>query len=275
MPLYMDRHEAAGPELDAHEAFAAHLLDLEVQKKYDTRYLTYWLDPERGAAFCLVDAPSRDAAESVHRESHGMIASEIIEVQEDMVVEFLGRINDPLGTSKAQPIIESAFRTIVFTDIEGSTRMTQRLGDLGAMELLRDHNEIVRSALKEHGGSEVKHTGDGIMASFFSVTSALQSTIVIQRSLLEHNQAHEEAAVHVRVGLSAGEPVCDGGDLFGSAVQLARRICDAAEPGCIFTSNVIRELAIGKSFTFMDRGEASLKGFDDPVRLHELRWLPE
>ena len=273
MPLFMDRHE--GTEIDPVDAYAAHLLDLQVQKKYNARYLTYWLDTERGAGFCLVDAPSRDAAANVHRESHGMIANEIIEVREQDVADFLGRIGDPKGTSQAQPIAESAFRTIVFTDIEGSTRMTQRLGDAGAMDMLRDHNEIVRDALQKHSGSEVKHTGDGIMASFASVTSALESTIVIQRSLLAHNQAHEDAAVHVRVGLSAGEPVCDGGDLFGAAVQLARRICDAAEPGCIFTSNVIRELAIGKNFTFKDRGEASLKGFDDPVRLHELHWSAE
>jgi class 3 adenylate cyclase len=270
MPLFMDRHE--GTEIDPVDAFAAHLLDLQVQKKYNARYLTYWLDVNRGAAFCLVEAPSRDAAEGVHRESHGMIANEIIEVNEGAVADFLGRIGDPQGTSQAQPIAESAFRTIVFTDIEGSTQQTQRLGDNAAMELLRDHNEIVRDALQKHGGSEVKHTGDGIMASFSSVTSALESTIVIQRSLLAHNQAHEDAAVHVRVGLNAGEPVCDGGDLFGSAVQLARRICDAAEPGCIFTSSVIKDLSIGKNFTFKDRGEATLKGFDDPVRLHELHW---
>jgi class 3 adenylate cyclase len=275
MPLYLDRHNATASVVDPKEAYAGHLLDLEVQKKYDVRYLTYWLDPKRGAAFCLVDAPSREAAERVHRESHGDIASEIIEVNEEQVIEYLGRISDPLGTSMEQPIAESAFRTIVFTDIEGSTQLTERLGDEGVMALLREHNEIVRSALRAHGGSEIKHTGDGIMASFAAVTTALESTILIQRSLLEHNQASEDAAVQVRVGLSAGEPVCDGGDLFGAAVIMARRICDAADPGCIFTSNVIRELAIGKKFTFKDRGEMSLKGFADPVRLHELRWQPD
>jgi class 3 adenylate cyclase len=275
MPLYLDRHDATGAAVDPREAYAAHLLDLEIQKKYDTRYMTYWLDPEKGAAFCLVDAPSKEAAESVHRESHGSVASEIIEVEEAQVIQFLGRISDPLGTSIEKPIAESAFRTIVFTDIEGSTNLTHRLGDEGVMALLREHDGIVRSAVEAHGGREIKHTGDGIMASFAGVTTALDATILIQRSLLEHNQAHKDAAVHVRVGLSAGEPVCDGSDLFGAAVIMARRICDAAEPGCIFTSNVIRELAIGKKFTFRDRGEAQLKGFDEPIRLHELNWRGE
>jgi adenylate cyclase len=70
--------------------------------------------------------------------------------------------------------------------------------------------------------------------------------------------------------MSAGEPVRDSGDLFGAVVQLARRICDTAEPTTILTSNVVRELCIGKGFTFTDRGTMPLKGFDDPVRVHEV-----
>jgi class 3 adenylate cyclase len=273
MPMFMDRHEAL--DVSAVDAYAGHLLDLEVQKKYGARYLTYWLDEKRKVGFCLVDAPSRDAAEAVHREAHGMVANQIIEVTEAEVADYLGRIADPMGTSATQPITESAFRTIVFTDIVGSTQHTQRVGDEGHMAVLHQHNEVVRSALKEHGGSEVKHTGDGIMASFASVTGALESAIVIQRSLLEHQSPAGESVLRLRVGLSAGEPVCEGGDLFGAAVQLARRICDHAEPGSILTSNVVRELCIGKPYRFTDRGEAQLKGFDSPVRVHELHWATE
>jgi len=76
----------------------------------------------------------------------------------------------------------------------------------------------------------------------------------------------------VHVGLNAGEPVAEGGDLFGTAVQLARRICDQAEPGRILVSNVVRELVAGKGFLFADRGETALRGFEDPVRLFEVRW---
>jgi hypothetical protein len=257
------------------ELAAAHEMDLRVQDKYGVRYLTYWFDRANGGIFCLADAPSAEVAVAVHREAHGLEPEEIIPVEQGGVEGFLGRTADPPGQTPGQPIFDSAFRIIVFTDIEGSTRLTQRLGDKGAMELLHDHNEIVRGALREHGGSEVKHTGDGIMASFVSVTSALESTIVIQRTLLEHNSAREGDQVRVRLGLSAGEPVEDSGDLFGAVVQLARRICDAAEPGSILTSNAIRELAMGKMFRFTDRGEKPLKGFDDPVRLHELHWQPE
>jgi len=84
-------------------------------------------------------------------------------------------------------------------------------------------------------------------------------------------------AIRVRIGMNAGEPVAeddpDGrGDLFGTAVQLAARICAHAEPGQILVPIVVRELAAGKRFLFADQGEASLRGFEDPVRLYEVRW---
>jgi class 3 adenylate cyclase len=140
------------------------------------------------------------------------------------------------------------------------------------MTILREHDSIVRTALRLHEGSEVKHTGDGIMASFVSVTKAVESSVNIQRAFMERSRERGEERLRVRVGMSAGEPVRDNGDLFGAVVQLARRICDTAEPTTILTSNVVRELCIGKGFTFADRGEMALKGFDDPVRVHEVSW---
>lgn len=266
----MDRHRVPA-DTTPDDVAAAHQLDQAIEQKYGVRYLTYWFDKDRQGIFCLAQAPSKEMAERVHKEAHGLVAEEIIEVEEGPVQDYLGRTSDPPAT----PIADSAFRTIVFTDIVGSTSTTQRIGDQAAMEMLRVHNDIVRAALREHDGREIKHTGDGIMACFHSVTSALQSTIGVQRALLERNRGRGEDAVHVRVGLSAGEPVEDSGDLFGSVVQMARRVCDAGEAGSILTSNVIRELAMGKGFTFKDRGEAQLKGFADPVRLHELHWHPE
>jgi class 3 adenylate cyclase len=162
------------------------------------------MDQERGHVFCLVDAPSKEAAEAVHSEAHGQIASEIIEVEQNTVADFLGRLNDPPGTSQVQPIADSAFRIVLFTDIEGSTHLTQKLGDEAAMVVVREHDAVVRSALREHGGSEVKHTGDGIMASFASVTNALESSVDIQRAFKDRNRERGEEAVRVRVGNERG-----------------------------------------------------------------------
>jgi len=183
--------------------------------------------------------------------------------------EFLGEGEE--ATAAVEPSVPGAFRTILFTDMEGSTSLTQRLGDAGAQEVLRTHNTIIRDALKAHDGSETKHTGDGIMASFASASGALECSIAMQRAFAEHNESAEEPIL-VRVGLNAGEPVAEDEDLFGTAVQLAARICAHAEPGQILAPIVVRELAAGKRFLFADLGDVTLRGFEDPVRLFEVRW---
>jgi class 3 adenylate cyclase len=163
------------------------------------------------------------------------------EVFQKTVDEFLGE-----GEGRAAPIAApGGLVTVLFTDMEGSTTLTQRLGDAKAQEVLRAHNTIVRDALKAHGGSEIKHTGDGIMASFPSASRALECAIIIQRAVAAQVGEHPEMPLRVRVGLNAGEPVVEDQDLFGTAVQLAARICAHAEPGQIVVPTVVRELAAG------------------------------
>jgi class 3 adenylate cyclase len=185
---------------------------------------------------------------------------------------FLREVNAFLFEGEADTAATpSGLQTILFTDMEGSTSLTQRLGDAGAQDVLRTHNRILREALKAHSGSETKHTGDGIMASFGSASHALECAVAIQRAFAGHNEAADEP-IRVRIGLNAGEPIAEDEDLFGTAVQLAARICAHAEPGQILASNVVRELAAGKKFLFSERGDVALRGFDDPVRLYEVGW---
>lgn len=182
--------------------------------------------------------------------------------------EFLGKGWREAAEAAPPP---SGLVTILFTDMEGSTSLTQRLGDESAQEILRAHNQIIREALEEYGGSEIKHTGDGIMASFSSASKALRCATAAQEAFGEYNASHPRGAVCVRIGLNAGEPVAEDADLFGTAVQLAARVCAKAEPGKILATNVVRELAAGKGFLFVDIGEAQLRGFEEPVRLFEVR----
>lgn len=275
MPLYMDLHKADG--LTAEDVIDAHNRDLQVQEKYGVQYLTAWFNQGAGRVFCLVHAPSRQAAINVHDEAHGLLADEIIEVQEHDVEAFLGtarpRVNAPEpAPPEAEGSYDTAFRTLLFTDVEDSVATTQRLGDKAAMELLRTHNSIVRDALGSCSGTEVKHTGDGMMASFVTSSRAVDCSVAVQRALRDHEMANPEQAIRVRVGLSAGEPVVEGQDFFGAAVQLARRVCDRAAAGEILVANVVRELCIGKDFTFEDRGTHELKGFLEPQRLYAVHW---
>jgi class 3 adenylate cyclase len=273
MPLFMDIHRlqgAATPDTVA----SAHLADLKVQGKHEVQYLSYWFNEQAGRVFCLVQAPNAAAAAAVHCEAHGNVADEIIEVEAGTVKALLGAAETNPAGAALQPsgAIDTGFRTIMFTDMEGSTSMTQRLGDAEALKVLRVHDAIVRDALASRGGREVKHTGDGIMAVFLSAFSAVDCAIAIQHALHRHNQEAAGPPIRVRVGLSAGEPLEDNADLFGATVQLAARACAHARPGQIIVSNVVAELCIGKLVAFVDLGESVVKGFEKPVHFHEVQF---
>ncbi|MCJ7509670.1 MAG: adenylate/guanylate cyclase domain-containing protein [Dehalococcoidia bacterium] len=200
------------------------------------------------------------------------------------ISQFMGEAEEVPAAPEAPAA--GAFRTILFTDVEGSTALTERLGDAKAREVLRAHERIVREALRSHGGSEIKHTGDGIMASFPSATWAVESAIAMQRAFAAWNagvgaglappegaaSSAPTEAIRVRIGLNAGEPIAEEKDLFGTAVNMAARIAAKAEGGEILASDVVRQLVAGKGFLFADRGEVELRGFEEPVRLYEVRW---
>ena len=161
--------------------------------------------------------------------------------------------------------------TILFTDIVGHAEMMQRLGDARGREVLREHERITRETLKQHGGAEVKTMGDGFMASFGSVTQAMECAIALQRAFASHTESMPEP-LRVRVGLNAGEPIEEDGDLFGASVILASRIAAKADAGEILVPDTVRGLLAGKGFVFSERGEFVPKGFDEGMRLWDVRW---
>jgi class 3 adenylate cyclase/pimeloyl-ACP methyl ester carboxylesterase len=193
----------------------------------------------------------------------------------------------------------SAFRTILFTDLVGHTEMMSRLGDERGRDVLREHERITREVLKANGGTEVKTMGDGFMASFGSVTKAVECAIALQRAFADWNagvgaqhvgdsndvgssaeiarrddrpSSRRAAPLQVRVGLNAGEPIEEDGDLFGATVILASRIAAKAGGGEILVADTVRGLCSGKGFLFADRGEFVAKGIEEPVRISEVRW---
>jgi class 3 adenylate cyclase len=161
-----------------------------------------------------------------------------------------------------------ALCAVLFTDIVGHTEMMQRLGDERGRDVLREHERITREVLKANGGTEVKTMGDGFMASFGSVTKAVECAVALQRAFAER----EGEPLSVRVGLNAGEPIEEDGDLFGATVIVASRIAAKADGGEILVADTVRGLCSGKGFLFSDRGEFVAKGFDEAVRLYEVSW---
>ena len=166
---------------------------------------------------------------------------------------------------------DTALRAILFTDIAGSTAVSTTRGDRAAMDLLRRHDRVVRDALQRFDGREVKHTGDGVFASFTSVLRAVNAAMSIQ-SETQQADTSDGPRLAVKIGLSVGEPVEDSNDLFGAAVNLAARLCAHADGGEILTSSTVRDLTIGKGIDFESRGAIGLKGFPEPVPLYSVAW---
>jgi class 3 adenylate cyclase len=161
--------------------------------------------------------------------------------------------------------------TILFTDIEGSTEITERLGDRRWMALLNTHNEIVRGEAARHSGFEVKSQGDGFMFAFASAGDALRSAIGIQRAFADRDP--DDAELRVRIGIHTGEPIREAEDFYGKAVILAARIAAEARGSEILVSSLVRELTESSGeFVFESPTDAQLKGLSGTYRLSPVRW---
>jgi len=157
---------------------------------------------------------------------------------------------------------------VMFTDIVGSTEYAQTHGDARHFEVVQAHNRVVRTALEEYSGREIKHTGDGIMAAFDDGDLAARAALQIQREIAAHREVNPQIGMFLRIGLAAGEPIREGSDLFGSTVQLASRACGFAQPGQVVASDSVRTVTQAVTVKFSDLGEQPLKGFKQPVRVH-------
>lgn len=187
----------------------------------------------------------------------------------------LPRILDGFTSNKSAKASAQGVVIVMFTDLVGSTKMTQELGDVGAQQVVRTHNAIVRNALAAYHGREVKHTGDGIMAVFSNASNAIASTMVMQQELAKHNGTQGNLPVKVRIGLNAGAAVEEEDDFFGTTVQLSARVCDKADSEQIFITQSVRDLASGNSFQFRDAGNFEMKGIEKPVPVYEVMWRTE
>ena len=277
MPIYMDRHYVEG--VTRHSIEAAHKLDLEIQEEYNVTIMTYWFDEERSTSFCLADAPDAESLRDLHAVAHGLVPNEIFEVDPLVVEAFLGRIEDPVadlgeGEEPNQDEVDAAYRSIMFTDLKGSTQLAVQLGDKKAMHLLRIHNAMTREAIKANNGREVKTTGDGFLLSFVNSTDALDCAVEIQKSFKDYNERYPEEKLYVRIGIAAGEPIEEKGDLYGATVNLASRICAESEAGGVLISQSVRDEIEDESggLRFSTGEKLKLKGFDQPVEVYELLW---
>jgi AraC-like DNA-binding protein len=238
----MDRHDFSG--VTAKDVAAAHQEDLKIQEKYGCRGLTYWFDEERQMAFCLIEAPDKEAVKNMHEEAHGLVPYEIIEVESHIVKVFLGRIEHPQPSGSSDHVVfdDSAFRIILATEVKDAALLVSKVGRAEAKEVLRLLNSIIKKAFNKHNGKEVQHTGHGFLASFVSASEAVQCAFEIQEALRMHKHKTSADSLLVEIGVSAGTPVNGSNDFFGQAIQLANRLCKVPGEGHIVISSMVKDL---------------------------------
>jgi len=181
----------------------------------------------------------------------------------EAVFEFMGLS----GRTAADAALPSGTAIILFTDIAGSTELTERMGDAAFRVASRTVEDGVRTVIRESGGAPVdgKVLGDGVMAVFSSAAQAIDAA----RRCIELSA---ESELRLHVGLHAGDVIREEDNVYGGAVNIASRICGLCEPGEMLVSQTVRDLArTSAGATFEDRGEHTLKGIDDPVRLYAVR----
>ena len=166
--------------------------------------------------------------------------------------------------------------TVLFTDIEASTALNERVGDVRWLELLRAHNAVVREQVHTHGGFEVKSQGDGFMIAFASARRALGCAAAIQRAFAARNGTGPDQPLRVRIGLHTGEAIREGDDFFGRHVNLAARVAAKADGGEVLVSALLKDLAEGAAdFRFDGGRETELKGLAGRHRVFALDWEPQ
>jgi class 3 adenylate cyclase/pimeloyl-ACP methyl ester carboxylesterase len=223
----------------------------------------------------LRNEPTFIPAQSSQRIAARIPGAQFRQYSDPNYVQWAGLIRAFAELPSPSPVqdgrVASTFRTMLFTDMVDHTEMMSRLGDERGRDVLREHERITRELLKTHGGSEIKTDGDSFMVSFTSVISAVECAVALQRAFSAYNKTAPEP-IAVRMGLNAGEPIEEEGDLFGATVILASRIAAKAAGGEILVADTVRGLCAGKGFLFSDRGDFVAKGFDEAVRVYEVSW---
>lgn len=238
MPIYMDRHDLSC--VTAKDVAQAHQKDLSIQEDFGCRGITYWFDEKRGAAFCLIEAPDKNAVKNMHDHAHGLVPHQILEVENNLVEAFLGRIQDPepdtnIDESGLLILNDPAFRVIMAIEIEESKLIKYRKKYTETEAIKQSFNKIIQKKITQFNGRLVEHVKDGFLISFASVSKAVCCAIEIH-SKLRTIVTQPELEIFARIGLSAGVPVTKNKTFFGETIQQANRLCKTAHGGQIFIS---------------------------------------
>ena len=237
MPIFMDRH-VVSETVTAEFVAQIHQEDLKIQHKFECRGLTYWFDDARKTAFCLIEAPDRNAIIEMHHHAHGNVPHQIIEVDKTIVESFLGRIEDP---EKAQNttlniINDTAFRTIMVVTIENHS--FKYSAPLSVHSDLQQIYKQIITILKSFNGNIVQQNEDGLLVSFRKVTEAVFCALKIRENYRIFRTQYQINFTELSIGLHAGIPVTDKKSIFEDTIKLAQRMCFISSAEIVITTEV-------------------------------------
>ncbi len=239
MPIFMDRHIVPG--IEAKHAAEAHREDLKIQDEYGCRCMTYWVDEERGSAFCLIDAPNEESVRKMHNKAHGLMPHEILQVNSNIVEAFLGRISDPNDTSTLSENLkvfnDPAFRIILMAETTNVRLLQHYLGRDKTNRLISLFHEIIRKELNNYEGREVELKNHNFVISFVSVSQAVSCAAAVQKGMHVAGEL-----INLRMGINAGMPVEKSKELFGDTIKMAKYLGTFADENQIVLASIIKEI---------------------------------
>ena len=241
MPLFLDLHDL--PEgITAKHVAEMHQADLDLEHKYNCRGLTYWCDEKRKTAFCLIDAPNKQALIDLHENAHGAIPTRIIEVNDTIVESFLGRIEDPEKSKKTSLNIvnDPAFRTLMIVKIKHITLRENEISTLKAA--IRGYTTSIKALTSHYNGGLVRQVANTFLMSFASVTDAIHCGIEITNA---YNSVFTPD-LEFKIGISAGIPVTEKEGLFEDTIKTSDYLSDVAKGGFSITT-VVKDLYEGEN----------------------------
>ena len=236
MPIYLDLHEMPDGVTAEHVA-EMHQADLKIEHEFNCRGLTYWCDEKRQTAFCLIEAPNKQALKDLHAQAHGDVPLRIIEVHENIVESFLGRIEDPKKSqnTKLNIINDPAFRVLMV--IETSNYLDRLEGNQFTIFTQKFHNSVLKN-LHRFNGNIVKKDNNNYLVSFKSVTDAVLCAQKIQFQFKYVTPKFDPSSRKLKIAVASGIPVGNKDNLFEDTIILATRMCDIIKEPLVITSEV-------------------------------------
>jgi AraC-like DNA-binding protein len=204
--------------------------------------MTYWIDEDRETIFCLIEAPDKDAVKEMHNKAHGLVPHKVIEVSSSIVQSFLGRIYDPDEVKPTESglkvFADPSFRVLLVIRTIDPILLQHKSGSDKANELIKQSDEIIRKNITEHEGSEVEHSGNGFIISFYSAAKAVACALGIQKDM----PVADATGLDLRIAISGGEPIEKSNKLYGDAIQFANYLALITNSSKIAIASNVKEL---------------------------------